>query len=179
MRANGVAAPGGGATMLERGDLFVYVIIALFIVCWGVHLWKKNQPSTSSVPKSGKLVSLLEAEGYDIVSGKMKIPLRLSVGEREMDSAITADYLVEQNGRTYIVVKEKEEDEKLTAKYIKERYLVDCLTFRADGLIVINSDKTRVKQIDVSVKSPTTYSRLKLGVICFLLGAAMTFFWTY
>lgn len=165
--------------MLERGDLFVYVIIVLFIVFWGFRVRKKRQLSKSSVPKSGKLVTLLEAEGYDIVSGKLKIPLNMSVGEREMDTAMTADYLVKQSGRTYIVVKEKEEDEKLTAKYIRERYLVDCLTFRADGVVVINSDKTRVKQIDISVKSPATYSRLKVGVISFLLGVGMTFFWLY
>lgn len=164
--------------MLERGDLFVYVVIVLLLVFWGLRVRKKQRRSTSPVPKSGKMVALLEAEGYEIVSGKVKIPLHLFVGEREIDSAMTADGLVKLSGRTYVVVKEREE-ERLTAKFIREHYLANCLAFRADGVVLINLDKPQIKQIDISVKSSAAYSRLKLGLISFLLGVTVTFFWIY
>lgn len=166
--------------MLHPGDAFVYFLLILLIGLWFWRPWKKKRSSSSTdVPKTGKMVALLTAEGYDIISGKAKIPMTLHIGDRETDTAITADCTVKLNGRTYIVLTEREEGQSLTAKRVKERYLSSCLAFRTDGIVVINADKTQVKHVDVSIKSSLGSSRLKWGLASFLLGAGITFFWLY
>lgn len=165
--------------MLERGDGFVYVLIVLLIVIWLWGPWKRKPSVSSDVPSSGKLVKLLKDEGYEIVSGKLKMPLTLHIGERETDSVISADLLVKQHGRTYAVKVEREEGESITAKRVRERYLPVCLAFRTDGVVIINAAKTRVKHVDISVRSPLVSSRLRWGLTSFLLGVGVTFFWLY
>lgn len=166
--------------MLQRGDVFVYVLIVLIIVVWLWKPWRGKKVSASNdVPKTGKMVELLEAEGYELVSGKVKIPLTLYIGERETDTVVTGDCLVKQHGRTYIVQTEREEGQSLTAKRVKEHYLSACLAFHTDGVIVLNADKTRLKHVDIAIKPPFGRSRFRLGLICFLLGAGITFFWLY
>lgn len=165
--------------MLERGDGFVYVLIVFLMVLWLWRPWKRKSSTTKDVPSSGKMVNLLKDEGYEIVSGKVKMPLTLQIGERETDSVISADFLVKQHGRTYAVKIEREEGETLSAKRIREHYLSVCLAFQTDGVVIINTAKTRVKHVDISVRSPLASSRLRWGLTSFLLGVGVTFFWLY
>lgn len=166
--------------MLQRGDGLVYVLLLGLTVFWLWRMWKKNRaPSAAKAPTSGKTVKLLEREGYELVSGKMKLPLTLFIGERETTSALTSDYLVKQNGRTYVVKTEREEGETLSARRVREQYLALCLAFKAAGVIIINADKTRVKHVDITLPAASGSSRLKWALTSFLLGAGVTFFWLY
>lgn len=166
--------------MLERGDGFVYLLFILLILLWIWKPWKKRRsPQSTAIPKTGKMVQLLEEEGYELISGKVRIPLTLFIGERERETAITADCIVKLNGRTYIVQTEREPGRSLSVKRVREQYVSPCLAFRAHGVVVVNADKTRLKHVDISVKHFSAPSRLRWGLISFLLGAGLTFFWLY
>lgn len=165
--------------MLQPGDGFVFLLLFFFLTLLFWRPWKRRTFRSSDIPSSGKLVDLLEGEGYEIISGKVKIPLTLTIGEREMTSMVSADLLVKQHHRTYVVKMERDSGASLSAKRVRERYLAECLAFRAAGIVAVNSDKTRVKQIDIDIRSPFTPSRWRWGLACFALGVGMTFFWLY
>lgn len=165
--------------MLQPGDGYVFLLLLLFFALLLWRPWKRRTFRTSDIPSSGKLVDLVEGEGYEIISGKVKIPLTLTIGEREVTSTVSADLLVKQHHRTYVVKTERDSSESLSAKRVRERYLAECLAFRAAGVIVVNADKTRVKQIDIDIRSPFALSRWRWGFTYFVLGVLITLFWLY
>lgn len=166
--------------VLERGDSFVYVLIVLLLVAWAWYFAKKRRGlSSDTIPSSGKLVELLKEEGYDIVSGKTKIPVKVDIGDRETDVIMSVDCIVRQNGRKYVVKVEREEGEAVTVRRVRERFLAVCLAFQADGIVVVSADKTRIKHVDIALRSSFKLHRLRWGVVSFLLGVGLTFFWLY
>ena len=94
--------------MLQPGDGFVFLLLFFFLTLLFWRPWKRRTFRSSDIPSSGKLVDLLEGEGYEIISGKVKIPLTLTIGEREMTSMVSADLLVKQPHRTYVVKMERD-----------------------------------------------------------------------
>lgn len=166
--------------MLERGDVFVYVLLVLIAVIWLLVLSRRKRAvSVVDVPTSGKVVQLLRSEGYEIVSGKIKLPLLVSAGGEEAESHLTADFLVKSAGRTYVVKVERKQSEPFHPKRVQERYLPVCLAFKAHGVVRVDASRGKLAHADIDIGRFSSNSRWRSTVFSFLLGVAITFFWLY
>ncbi|WP_054949526.1 hypothetical protein [Numidum massiliense] len=167
--------------MLRNGDEFVFLIIGLLGAIFLWRFWKqRRQEPAADVPTSGKVVQLLQSEGYDIVAGRTAFPLRMAYGNKESTVKMTADYIVKKRNRTYAVKTEREDGEAVSLKRVRERYLPICLAFQADGVVIVSKDRTKAHCVTIA-RGPrrTAASRLSWVVGAFLLGAGVTFFWLY
>ncbi|TKH41904.1 hypothetical protein NST83_14680 [Paenibacillus sp. FSL R10-2782] len=99
--------------MDTRYDTVIIVVIGVILAVWafyGLRTWLKEPGPLvlKTIPineelDEGPAVDLLEDAGYELVGGKMKIPLAFKVNGHTVYSRLFIDYVAVRNGSTYMV----------------------------------------------------------------------------
>jgi hypothetical protein len=99
--------------MDTRYDTVIIVVIGVILAIWalyGLRAWLREPGPLvlKTIPinedlDDGPVVDLLEDAGYEIVGGKMKIPLAFKVNEHTVYSRLFIDYVAVRKGSTYMV----------------------------------------------------------------------------
>lgn len=146
--------------MLKPGDLIILVIlIAILLV---LLLYKSSRMLVHSrgsapsgpVPKKGDVVNLLDAFGYEMISGKSKIPIDIQVDERSYQSRLFVDGLAQKNGKNYVVrVGSSRKPLRLAGAAIRDELLPYHFIYQADGILYLDMERERVREITFNVNS--------------------------
>jgi hypothetical protein len=172
--------------MLGKGDLLVLILLAGALLMWTFRrLWSwfsrpSSHVSASPIPTKGEAVQLLDADGFEWVRGKEKIPIKVSANERTFDSRLFIDGLVEKQGKRYIVkISREQKPIRLTGAAFRDELMPFQLIYNTDGIAYVDLQKHEVKLISFEIeqikhKKPFD-KRWWPYLVSMLLGAWLTF----
>ncbi|WP_027093756.1 hypothetical protein [Cohnella thermotolerans] len=137
--------------MAKFGDWFVF-LVAVFLLLWWIwrrfNHWLHEPPGyrLRKLAKSGEVepdeaVALLEQQGYEVLSGKHRIPLGVAVDDGPLQpTRLYFDYLAAKEDKYYLVKLDKSRRPiEWTASGLRERLLVYALLFpECEGIIIAN-----------------------------------------
>ncbi|OEF98452.1 hypothetical protein [Desulfuribacillus alkaliarsenatis] len=128
-------------------DIIILVTITVVIV---IAFKNKSYPSVqhATPPKGGAATKLLEANGYEIVAGKHRVPIDIKASDRNYQSRILIDFIAKKNDNIYVVkIKNKRKQERYSGSFLRDELLKYQLFFRVDGVLYIDLDKEKINEV--------------------------------
>ena len=137
-----------------RIEDFVILGIGCILVLLAVNKKKSLLSFASEVPKSGHALALLHDNGYQVISGKVRVPLEIKHGEKNYQSRIIIDFIARKNEEIYVVkIKNKRKPERLSAANLRDEYLKLQLLFSADGVLYLDLEKGEINDVQFTYPS--------------------------
>ncbi|SEL83845.1 hypothetical protein [Paenibacillus sp. OK003] len=140
-------------------DTMVIGVLAVCLIIWlffGFRNWV-NRPipvSLSGMQLNAEIqdtpaVDLLEAEGYEVIGGKMKIPLAFEANESVYYSRLFIDYVAERDDERYLVkTSRRRQPLELTGPSLRDRFLYYLLLYPGcEGLLYVDMEESDIKVI--------------------------------
>ena len=140
------------------------VVIAFFgfmVLIWifyGVRKWFQD-PVPERMPdlvlneeiQEHPALGILEREGYEIIGGKLKVPLSFQVNQNTLYSRLFIDYVAEKEDEIYIVKTSRSRmPVEWTGSGIRDRMLLYLLLYpTCDGLLYVDTEEDTVKRISL------------------------------
>lgn len=157
---------------MERfGDWLLMLIAAGFMigwVLWRLRRWLHDPPGARlrKLARAGGIdvddndaVSLLEEHGYEVLSGKHRIPLGVVLDDGPpQPTRLYFDYLASMEDKYYLVKLERaRQPTDWTASGLRERLLVYQLLFPdCDGIVVADPNERQVRKVRFQVEDGET-----------------------
>ncbi|MFC5467874.1 hypothetical protein ACFPPD_04025 [Cohnella suwonensis] len=152
--------------MEKFGDGLLIMIAAGLIVWWAIRRFDRwlHEPPGSRLRKLAQAggverddaVELLEDQGFEVLSGKHRIPLGVVVGdEPSMPTRLYFDYLVSRDDKYYLVKLDRPRQPILwTASGLREKLLPYALLFPdCEGIVVASAQERQVKIVRFKVEA--------------------------
>lgn len=140
-------------------DTIVIGVLAVCLIIWlffGFRNWV-NRPipvSLSGMQLNSEIqdspaVDLLEAEGYEVIGGRMKIPLAFEVDESVYYSRLFIDYVAERDDERYLVkTSRRRQPLELSGPSLRDRFLYYLLLYPGcEGLLYVDMEESDIKVI--------------------------------
>jgi hypothetical protein len=147
--------------MSSAGDtLVLFLLIAVILYFLGKSISpKKNKPSDIKkyviddrrTEFVGRVPSLLERHGYEVIHAKIRVPFQLHVDDEVSDCCLTVDYVAEADGEAYLVIVARGKRARLSSVTLKETFLPYYLFFKPAGILYVNREKGSIKLIDFEI----------------------------
>ncbi|SFS93013.1 hypothetical protein [Marininema halotolerans] len=167
--------------ILRDGDLIVLFLLLMVVVFFIIRWWKKAdyRPvlTTSDRPIRGEVPLMLEADGFELIAAKQRLPIAVYVGDTSYDSRLYVDFVATRAGNTYLVVLAKEKKPlRFSGAVLRDRFLAHVLAFRADGILYVEPHHGVYKMVSFDVTGVRYAPRRRLAsyLIPFILGALIT-----
>ncbi|KRE98293.1 hypothetical protein ASG89_04570 [Paenibacillus sp. Soil766] len=149
---------------MEQGDVRVILLIGIVVV--GFVFWRFQKWSTGSSRRRGRIprhanipeddvVELLEAAGFEVLAGKTKIPITMSVGERDqLESRLFIDYFVQKEDDVYLVkVARDRKPLEMTGSAVRDMLLPYTLIYpEAQGILYVEMAISKIKKITFHIE---------------------------
>lgn len=142
------------------GDWFIMLVAGAFLLFWayrGVYRWLHQPVSVNrlTLGKGGKLeeddenILLLEKAGYEVLSGKHRVPIGIELDGQSLNSRLYIDYIAEQDGKMYIVKTARERmPMDWTGSGVRDRLLVYSLLLpECTGVLFVDVKDQIIRQI--------------------------------
>lgn len=149
---------------MEQGDVKVILLILIIVVgiiFWRFQRWldgpkkkRRRIPRHSEIPQD-EVVELLEGAGFDVLAGKTKIPISMTINEREqLESRLFIDYFAQKEEQIYLVKVAKERKPlEMTGSAIRDILLAYSLIYpEADGLLYVDMALNKIKKITFHIE---------------------------
>lgn len=152
---------------LRAGDTVVVLLLIAVAVVWLYQrgrIWYWKPRPRLAIPKqddifvaSEEAVRLLNAEGYEIVAGKTKLPVTVFVDGEPLESRLFVDAYVMKDDELYIVKLARDRQPlDMTASAIRDRLLVYALIYpEASGVLYVDPPHRFVRKITFDVERET------------------------
>ena len=132
--------------------LFIIAIGLLFFIIFKLKNWLfgVRLPDLRHAEKpTGEAVTLLKRGGYEVIAGKLRVPLRILVNEKEMKSRYFIDYLAKKDGKLYIVKLSRERQPmKWTGSAVRDHLFPYVFLFdHIEGILYVDVDKKSINRI--------------------------------
>mgnify|MGYP007126044271 CR=1 FL=1 len=136
--------------MAQPGDTFVLILILIII---GYFLLRKWLPMTftewlfqSSQPKKenvkGKVPSLLKKNGYEVMNGKQKVPMTITLDDQTYESRLYVDYIAKKEDDWYLVFVERiRKPLKRYGPGLRDMFLTYYLLYKPSGIIYVTKEQ--------------------------------------
>ncbi|MCY9657016.1 hypothetical protein P5G65_33430 [Paenibacillus chondroitinus] len=149
---------------MEKGD--VTVILLILIVGIGFLFFRFQRwlngptkkririPKHSEIPQD-EVVELLEGAGFDVLAGKTKIPISMTLNDKEqLESRLFIDYFVQKDDRIFLVKVAKERKPlEMTGSSIRDMLLAYSLIYpEADGVLYVDMAMNKIKKITFHIE---------------------------
>ena len=150
--------------MNPNSDIYVFYLIVAGLLLWGWMLLKKwlMKPAAAKLSflknasfPEGKTAGLLKQFGYEVVSGKVRVPLTVSVDGKRYQSRIYIDYIVQKDGKLYAArIERGRQPVKWSGSSLRDQFFAYCfLDPGLDGVVHIDEDKQQIKLITMRIAS--------------------------
>ncbi|MGO4494640.1 hypothetical protein AB4114_01830 [Paenibacillus sp. 2RAB27] len=149
---------------MEQGDVRVILLILIVVVCivfWRFQKWSAGSsrrrgriPRQANIPEDD-VVDLLEAAGFEVLAGKTKIPITMTVGEREqLESRLFIDYFVQKEDDVYLVkVARERKPLEMTGSAVRDMLLPYNLIYpEAQGILYVDMTVSKIKKITFHIE---------------------------
>lgn len=142
-------------------DKVVIAFLGLTVMIWilyGVRKWLQD-PAPEHMPdlvlneeiQEHPALGILEREGYEVIGGKLKVPLSFQVNQNTLYSRLFIDYVAEKEDEIYIVKTSRSRmPVEWTGSGIRDRMLLYLLLYPScDGLLYVDTEEDTVKRISL------------------------------
>ncbi|WP_055107696.1 hypothetical protein [Paenibacillus ihumii] len=149
--------------MSEYTDRFLMVIIAgiaALLLYRGFRIWLRKPFTLGSGVgfefneniQEHPAIDLLESEGFEVVSDKLKVPLAFRVDAQVLHSRLYIDYVVKKHGEYYLVRKTRERQPIEWTGAGLRRDILPYLLLYPDcaGVLYIDTELGQIKEITLS-----------------------------
>lgn len=108
----------------------------------------------TAVDAGDEHVALMEDAGYDVISGKQRIPLSIQADGQAMASRLFIDYVAERKGKTYLVkVARERKPLEWTGSALRDRLFVyQLLVPQCHGILYIDLKDRSIRQVVFTVE---------------------------
>lgn len=149
---------------MEQGDVKVILLILIgivSIVIWQFQKWSAGSSRTRGrIPRHANIpeddvVDLLEAAGFDVLAGKTKIPISMTIGDREhLESRLFVDYFVQKEDDVYLVkVARERKPLEMTGSAVRDMLLPYTLIYpEAQGILYVDMTVNKIKKITFHIE---------------------------
>ncbi len=149
---------------MKNGDLIVILLILIVFVAWiskRFTNWLVNPPKKRfRLPQGSEIaddaaVELLEGAGFDVLAGKTRVPIAMTVGDtEEFQSRLYIEYFAEKNEQLYVVKLARERKPmEMTGSSIRDNLLVYQLLFPdAAGVLYVDMEQLKIKKISFHIE---------------------------
>ncbi|WP_438351399.1 hypothetical protein ACP8HI_12550 [Paenibacillus sp. FA6] len=146
--------------MGEKTDLFVMIVIGI-VLMMGVVILAKNWIQDPTIDHRLKIpfneyipehpaVDLMRSKGYEVIGGRVKIPLYFEVDQEEYFSRLFIDYVaLNEEGAVYLVkTARKRLPLEWTGSSLRDRLLPYFLLYPdSAGVLYVNINEEEVREI--------------------------------
>lgn len=96
-----------------------------------------------------KTVDLLERHGYEVISGKLKVPLSFQCDEERLTSRLYIDYIASKDGQYYMVKEDRPRKPlEWTGAGVRDALLPFLLLYPdCEGMLYINDEMNEIRTI--------------------------------
>lgn len=150
---------------VHNEDLFVIILIVVIAVVWGIiglRRWleaparRVDLDLGEEVP-TDDTVELLEASGYEVVSGKKRIPITVVVDdEEELHSRLYIDYFARKDDGNRLYAVKVAKDRKpldMTGSGIRDALLPYYLLYdEVSGVLYVDTKQGTIKQFHFEIE---------------------------
>lgn len=149
---------------MYRGDSLILILLSVAIagwLFWLFHRWLTAPPqdrytieSDLEVPVT-EAVELLEFAGYEVLTGKRKIPVSIELNDREtLESRLFIDHFAAVEDKLYIVKLARDRKPlEWTGSGLREQLLVYQLLYReADGILYVDPRLKTIEKIRFTIE---------------------------
>ena len=148
--------------MPQQGDVYVLLIIivvALILIWIRFKKWlyspsrlKLPFPVNTVVPRN-EAVLLLEQAGYQVICGKKKVPLIVTVDDVPMDSRLFIDYFAKKGEELFVVKLAKQRQPvQWTGSGVRQSLMPYCYLFlETHGVLYVDLEEGRVRKITIDI----------------------------
>ncbi|WP_223869822.1 hypothetical protein [Paenibacillus sabuli] len=146
-------------------DWFVMLVAGTILIIWLYRLFYRwlHTPSgrrlillqDGAEPSADDpWVKLLEANGYEVLSGKHRIPLRIGLDDQVLQSRLYIDYVAERDGKRYMVKTARERmPMDWTGAGVRDRLLVySLLVPYCEGVLYADGKEGTVRVITFQIE---------------------------
>lgn len=149
---------------MEQGDVRVILLILIVVVCF--IFWRFQKWSTGSSRRRGRIprhanipeddvVELLEGAGFEVLAGKSKIPITMTISERDhLESRLFIDYFVQKEDDVYLVkVARDRKPLEMTGSAVRDMLLPYTLIYpEAQGILYVDMAVSKIKKITFHIE---------------------------
>lgn len=146
---------------MAGSDQAVMVLIGLvvaIVVIYRIYIWLQGSPGSfmkDRVPINKEIlpspsIDLLEAAGYEVIGGKLKIPLSFRVDGASMYSRLFIDYVAsKEEDRFYLVILSRPRKTlELTGSALRDTLLPYLLIYpECSGVLYVNTATSVIHEI--------------------------------
>jgi len=145
---------------MESSDWIVSILIGATIIAWALYYlyrWLYMPHRTKlpfehedvELPEPSAETDLLESAGYEIISGKRKISLKIEVDDERLSSSLWVDYFVRKDDEIYAVkTVRRRKPVDWTGSGIRDYFLPYALVYeQVDGVLYMNTELQVIHRI--------------------------------
>lgn len=148
--------------MPQQGDIIAIFLILAVAAVWGWFRFKKwlyaPGPGKLPFPEAApftrtEAVALLEDAGYEVIGGKMKVPLVVELDEEPHPSRFFIDYFARKEEELYAVkVSRQRQPVEWTAAAVRDRFMPYIHLFEGThGVLYVDLEEGKVRKIKIAV----------------------------
>lgn len=149
-------------------SIFHWLAIAfgLLIGLWLATLWfrrKERRRKASMLDAAGRgralegqAPAVLERAGYRVVQAQVDLRYGFTVDGQPHEATLRADFLVERDGRRFVVEVKSGDAAKPTRRETRRQLLEYCLHYDAHGVLLLDMVKGQLSAVAFPTASPTS-----------------------
>ena len=149
---------------MQTGDPFVVVLIVALMLVWLFVAAKRKYrnrwrgpdipPHSEVFVPSDEAVRLLEEAGYDILAGKVRLPVYVELDGNVMESRLFIDAFAEKDGETYVVRLARERKPiEMTGSSLRDHLLVYHLLYpQTAGVLYVDLPAGAIRVVKFEVE---------------------------
>lgn len=148
----------------QAADLVIMFVAGALIAFWLYRMfyrWLHSTPGSSVylLDRGGELadddetIVLLEASGYEVLSGKHRVPIRIALDNETLHTRLYIDYVVQKDGGTYLVKTARERmPMDWTGSGVRDRLLAYALLLPdAEGILFVDAKARTIRVISFEI----------------------------
>jgi hypothetical protein len=144
---------------MYRGDGLILLLLSLFIIGW-LWIWFRRwlmappkvkcpiEPDSEIIVT--ETVELLEFAGYEVLTGKRRIPIEVQLNEKqELESRLFVDHFASDGDKLYVVRLSRDRKPiEMTGSGLRDQLLVYQLLYeQIDGVLLVNPKLRTIDKI--------------------------------
>lgn len=143
---------------MPSSETAVLLLIVVVLLVWGYYLFKRwlYAPPRIRLPIfteqqasiKGELADLLREAGYDVIYGKVRIPVTFDVDGKEFKSRYYIDALARSNNYWYVVKTARPRQQiDWTGTSLRDKLLPYALLCQTTGVLFVDLEQRTIKKI--------------------------------
>lgn len=148
--------------MQKSGDVYMIFAIVVLIAIWGWFRFRRwlYAPMSNRLPfpsgdgvSAEEVVDILQQEGYEVVSGKQRVPIRIAIDGKSLQTRYFIDCFAKKQNELYVVkLARSRHPVEWTGSGVRDRLLPYAMLFSGtSGILYVDIEAKTLKRIKISI----------------------------